>query len=196
MDLYKVLPLPQSNTNDYYYFKNGFSDEDISKVSEIVKTAELTRGTVGDKGEVVDDYRNSSICWIPYTPASDWLYKKIADFAIEANTELWQLEISSMSESIQYSVYSSEQQQHYHWHMDCGSGTMARRKVSVVVQLSTPEEYEGGNLEFHIRKDTFKAPQQKGDVIVFPSFFMHRVTPVTKGVRKSLVIWISGPPFK
>ncbi len=66
----------------------------------------------------------------------------------------------------------------------------------MVLQLSDPEEYEGGIFELFINKHVRELPKKKGMVALFPSYFMHRVTPVTKGERRSLVLWVSGPPFR
>ena len=74
----------------------------------------------------------------------------------------------------------------------CGGATQ-RRKISIVLQLSDPEEYEGGELEMFVSKDIQKIPKKKGAAVLFPSYCMHRVTPVTKGERRSIVLWVSGP---
>jgi PKHD-type hydroxylase len=70
----------------------------------------------------------------------------------------------------------------------------ARRKLSLVCQLSDPSEYEGGELQINTG-EIFTPEKQKGTVILFPSYLLHRVTPVTKGTRRSLVLWIEGPAF-
>ena len=77
------------------------------------------------------------------------------------------------------------------------------RKLSMTVSLTNPDEYEGGDLEFDFRnQDEASQPRiceeirPKGSVIVFPSFVWHRVKPVTKGIRHSLVCWNLGYPFK
>jgi PKHD-type hydroxylase len=80
--------------------------------------------------------------------------------------------------------------------MDFGSGDISNRKLSITVQLSDPSEYEGGELQFMINQHIITAPKEKGTAIIFPSFALHRVTPVTKGARKSIVGWIGGPPYK
>ncbi|MGB0178111.1 MAG: 2OG-Fe(II) oxygenase, partial [Owenweeksia sp.] len=82
------------------------------------------------------------------------------------------------------------------WHMDFGAGEISHRKLSMTVQLSDPADYEGGDLEFMINQKVVTAPRTRGTVIVFPSFILHRVTPVTKGVRHSVVGWVSGTPFR
>ena len=97
----------------------------------------------------------------------------------------------------------------YNWHIDSFDNPYQyhpekpyNRKVSVTIFLNDPEEYEGGEFDLETRGPnwdgdrfkTFKLP--KGSMIVFPSYMWHRVRPVTSGVRKSLVLWIQGPPFK
>jgi len=73
---------------------------------------------------------------------------------------------------------------------------ISHRKLSVTVQLSDEDSYEGGDLQFMINNRIENAPRKKGTVIVFPSFILHRVTEVTKGKRNSIVGWLSGPPFR
>jgi PKHD-type hydroxylase len=80
--------------------------------------------------------------------------------------------------------------------MDIGHGSGSLRKISVVIQLSDPTEYEGGELQVMNGEEPYRVcNKEKGSLIMFPSFLLHRVTPVTKGCRRSLVLWISGPPF-
>jgi len=79
--------------------------------------------------------------------------------------------------------------------MDCGQEIQNQRKISVTVQLSAPDEYEGGDLQFNIGRQ-ITAPRVQGAAVIFPSFYLHRVTPVTKGVRKSFVLWVGGEPYR
>jgi PKHD-type hydroxylase len=80
--------------------------------------------------------------------------------------------------------------------MDCGPGELSTRKVSVTVQLSDSDEYEGGDLEFMRGSTAEQAPRGKGVVVIFPSYMLHRVTPITKGIRKSFVIWLGGSHYR
>jgi len=73
---------------------------------------------------------------------------------------------------------------------------MSPRKLSLVLQLTDPEEYEGGDLELMTSSDPIAVLKQRGLISVFPSFVLHRVTPVTKGTRRTLVVWACGPEFK
>jgi len=94
-------------------------------------------------------------------------------------------------EGVQIAAYKSGGK--YDWHMDVGPGQNSSRKLSMSVQLSDPKSYEGGDLEF--MRVAQKSERDVGALIVFPSFLQHRVTPVTKGTRYSLVAWVHGKPF-
>jgi PKHD-type hydroxylase len=79
--------------------------------------------------------------------------------------------------------------------MDCGEGVQNQRKISVTVQLSHPDEYVGGDLQFNLGQQ-MTAPRIQGAAVIFPSFYLHRVTPVVKGTRKSFVLWVGGEPYR
>ena len=110
-----------------------------------------------------------------------------------ANNDLYKFLLCGTFERIQYTEYDETYEGHYDWHSDIGEDNTSFRKLSVSIQLS--DEYEGGELEFFLDREIVTVPKRIGDVIVFPSFITHRVQPVTKGIRKCLVIWASGPPF-
>jgi PKHD-type hydroxylase len=143
--------------------------------------------------------RNSSVCWLD----DPWIYNTILPFVREANFHSgWNFDWSD-SETCQWTKYSETQ--HYTWHQDSfktpRNGLI--RKLSVTVSLADGDTYEGGDLEFDLRNTTDSTPnvitsqeaRKKGSVIVFPSFIWHRVSPVIKGTRYSLVIWNLGKPF-
>ena len=95
-------------------------------------------------------------------------------------------------EGVQVASYSGGG--HYGWHMDVGQGVVSTRKLSISVQLSDPADYDGGELEFLASGDC--GPRTQGTLIAFPSFLVHRVRPVTRGTRWSLVSWVAGPSFR
>ena len=94
---------------------------------------------------------------------------------------------------IQYSVYTEQEQGYYDWHVDMGPHHA--RKLSLVCHLSDPSEYEGGELQINSSGRIIDTEKGIGNVIIFPSYLLHRVTPVTRGVRKTLVLWVKGPPL-
>ena len=111
-------------------------------------------------------------------------------------------------EDIQFTEY--QPRGHYNWHNDSIKNPMnlknMQRKLSMSVQLSKPKDYEGGDLKFNLRGldsqngDTVMSPppefKQQGSIVVFPSFLWHKVEPITKGIRYSLVMWAIGENWK
>ena len=156
--------------------------------------------TLEDGLEYKSDYRRSEIAWIDKSEENQWLYKLLYDCAITANTNMWQFyhdTLTNCTEKIQYTRYLESESGHYDWHMDIGEGDIqSKRKISIIVQLSESAEYEGGDLQLMTRKKIITMPKNKGAVFIFPPYFMHRVTNVTRGKRESLVFWISGPEFR
>ncbi len=123
------------------------------------------------------------------------MLERVAQVVNKFNAELWGFELAG-AERLQFSAYRPGE--YYDWHMDLGArGAFALRKLSVSVQLNDPSEYEGGDIEVSIGTATSRANRALGTVILFPGYAMHRVLPVTRGVRYSLVAWIVGnQPFR
>lgn len=183
---------PFANHVDYYKYVKFIPDEIINALRTKLDGKELRDAVVG--GGVLDkDKRRSKVYWLPKTEEFHEIYMIFYECIQRCNMDFYQFKLSEITEQIQYTVYSSDDQGHYDWHLDMGPGK-ARRKLSLVCQLSDPSEYEGGELQ--INTGNIVVPEkEKGNVIIFPSYLLHRVTPVTKGTRRSLVLWIEGPAF-
>jgi PKHD-type hydroxylase len=202
MNVNYTFPLENPvNQCNYYWFQEGFSPQELSiieaQVAEIPFQIAQTEQGGQDKGENLDA-RSSSIKWIPFSENTKWIYDKIGAMAYEANKEMYSFDLNFMPEQIQYTEYYGTKKGHYDWHMDIGAqGFMPFRKLSVTVQLSGPDEYEGGDLQFWTGGQApLTGPKGKGNVVIFPSFMLHRVTPVTSGTRKSFVLWLGGGHYK
>jgi|SaaInlV_110m_DNA_1040235.scaffolds.fasta_scaffold04701_3 PKHD-type hydroxylase len=160
----------------------------------------LTTGILGEEGTTDPKMRKANIAWLKQeeTPG---VFEVIGALVSHANQEVYGLDIQGVQDA-QYTVYDSEELGHYDWHMDIvpskDSNSVEDRKITVVVQLSDPDSYEGGDLEFIGTGGTIdkRKSRSRGTVFSFPSFLTHRVTPVTKGVRRSLVLWYTGPNLK
>jgi PKHD-type hydroxylase len=137
-------------------------------------------------------YRDSHVAWIEPHADSHWLYHKIAALFGEVNAHC-AFELLGLVDPLQYTVYGGGQ--HFDWHIDLGAGGACVRKLSMTVQLTDGTQYQGGDLQFLDGADP--GPQRAiGTVTVFPAFVAHRVTPVTSGIRRSLVAWACGPSFR
>jgi PKHD-type hydroxylase len=208
--------------NYYYYFQSAlthrFCDElikyGISQQEQLALTGgqkeKISKGKKLSKEDLKDlkKKRDSNIVWL----SDRWIYKEIQPFIHQANKLAgWNFDWD-WSESCQFTKYKLNQ--FYDWHCDSWEGPYNKpndpnshgkiRKLSVTCSLSDPKDYEGGELEFDfrnmdpdkksVRKCTEISP--RGSVVVFPSHVWHRVKPVTKGIRYSLVIWNLGYPFR
>ncbi len=189
------LTFPQDQSVDqtiHYVIENAFNQEELGWIDNLQALYPFQEATViGDNNGI----RKSDIKWMHPNDKSFWVYKRISQFAIEANNELWKFNLSSIIDSIQYTVYY-EGGGHYGWHIDIGSSPINHRKISCTIQLSNPDEYEGGDFEIWTGGDFKTIERKQGCAILFPSFLMHRVTPVTKGIRRSLVLWMGGDSYK
>lgn len=124
-----------------------------------------------------------------------WPHTRILELVQQANEAKYKFKLSGFMNYdapmiMQYNAPSG----HYDWHVDLGKN-VPNRKLSFTIQLSNPEDYEGGDLEFVGTDVKTEAFRQRGTCIIFPSFLPHRITPVTKGIRNAIVGWIHGPTF-
>jgi PKHD-type hydroxylase len=193
-----VFPKLGIDSQNYYYFNQGFSLEELDIIYKGVETISFQQAIIGENEENLE-VRSSSIKWIPPNEQWAWLYEKLMNMVIEANDAIWHFDLYSLTDYIQYTEYYADKGGHYNWHQDIGPGEMSKRKISVTVQLSDPSEYEGGDLEYFKGGDpekADKAPKGKGVVFIFPSYMMHRVTKLTKGTRRSFVLWVGGEHYK
>ena len=212
--------------NYYYYFSSALSSKFCDEIIEYALSQPKTIARIGgfDKEKLSDDEiknmqkkRKSDLIWLD----DKWIYKEIHPWIHEANKCAgWNFDWD-WSEACQFTQYGVDQ--YYGWHCDSWNEPYQRkqnddgtwpgdhgkiRKLSVTISLSEPTDYEGGNLEFDFRNSTDLEWQQykttkeckeirpRGSIVVFPSFVWHRVKPVTKGKRYSLVIWNLGYPFR
>jgi PKHD-type hydroxylase len=183
------------NHLNYYYFTNAFTTEELIKIIEIgEKYPKKDATVVGSEGDSVSDYRLSEIAWLNENEETNWLYIKLAEYAKIANQEMWNFDIWGFGDSLQYTKYYGNGG-HYDWHADLGPG-ISNRKLSCVLQLSTPEEYEGGELQMNPGGNIISVPKGLGTLCFFPSFLLHRVTPLNSGTRTSLVTWFCGANFR
>ena len=157
------------------------------------QTAQVGMGRPEGSG-VDPKKRITTISWIPFKEMPE-MYRDIEATMLKANNNHFGFEGMQLTEPGQFTHYPMGG--FYEWHMDndvLGKHQPPVRKISMTLLLSNPSTFEGGELEFMDDKKSVKL--QQGQAIFFASWLRHRVKPVTKGERKSLVMWFGGPPFK
>jgi PKHD-type hydroxylase len=185
--------------HSWFYYNKVVGDKVIDHIIKAGLDTGLKIAQVGhDKPRTDKKIRKTKISFIDEAKYPD-IFKLVYDLGIKCNNMAYGFELNAL-QTCQFSLYEAHDKDYYDWHIDTDWMTeqMSHRKVSVVIQLSDPSEYEGGELE--IRNSEFgdhkSNVMNKGTVITFPSFMEHRVTPVTKGKRMSLIGWIRGAKFR
>jgi PKHD-type hydroxylase len=191
------------------YFDDAFTDEEIKQIIEISTAKPLTEGTTGDIDHLSSEkrtmgYRNSKINFHVFNDDNKWIFQRLNEVIKMLNDNFYKFDISGYDD-YQYSEYSSTENGKYDFHMDLMisntpmNGVDRFRKLSLTLLLNEPGlDFEGGDFYFNMGNENKPelVTMKKGRIIVFPSFLIHKVTTVTKGVRKSLVVWVEGPKFK
>lgn len=200
MSNYRFLPAPTYGVSEHPFvtWRDGFTPEELDKMNEYFDTLPLQPGvTFSSENEPNEEIRKSNVAWVELNQDSGWIYDRLAYITRCLNGEFYKFDLYGFSEHLQFTIYEGEDLGHYTWHQDWNAkGGAAPRKLSVTMQLSDPDDYDGGELEIFSGTTPTQCPREKGIVIAFPSFILHRVAPVTRGIRRSLVVWVCGEAFK
>jgi PKHD-type hydroxylase len=191
--------LKTHTVNAYCYYTNVFDSDQVDGIIQLGDSLESGNAQIGGDfthaGGEDSNTRVTVVSWIPATEDTGWLYRMLTDITLQANDQWFGFDLEHI-ESLQYSVY--HEGGFYDKHIDHfyqGVGQHPR-KLSFVMQLTDPSEYEGGKTLIHNAKDPWPIPQERGTITFFPSYTLHEVTPVTKGTRKALVGWVHGPRLR
>jgi PKHD-type hydroxylase len=172
-----------------YRFYDVFSDEECLGIIDLGRRRPPIAAGLA---RPIENYRVATAAQLDLDSASRWLFDRLANIFTAVN-RWYRFDIQGLREPLLYCEYPPGGQ--FGWHIDCGSGATASRKISLSVQLSGEHEYSGGALEFAVHGELAES-RQRGTVIAFPAFFPHRVEPVTCGIRHALIAWTHGPPFR
>lgn len=180
----------------YYVYPDAFSESECLTIKLMAQSLGYEPAAIMRAGEpVFNDYRICDTASFTKDFRESWIAERVMAHALEAN-RAFRFQILSVSDLL---VCRYEVGGRYKDHIDLGEGVTQYRKLSVVVQLDDPSDYEGGELVFSSAADAgvpSDIPKERGTIIVFPSFTRHRVEPVTKGTRHSLVSWVGGTRFQ
>ncbi len=185
-------------TVSFAVWANAFSPDELDRIEAMGDRLAAEKATVASDaqdGAVRGEIRVTRTAWLAPSPETSWIYDRLRKVACTLNNRVYQFDLSGFSENFQYAIYHGSEGGHYGWHVDQGP-LQTRRKLSLSLQLSDPEQYEGCDLQFQAGNLIEMAPRGRGTVIAFPSYVLHRVTPCVKGTRKAIVAWTTGPQFR
>ena len=176
--------------NLYAFCNNAFSKEECQTIINIAKDKGLIKGKTKEESDV----RDSKISWLYPVDGMDWVFRRVTDMTLSLNERFFKFDLFGLNEGFQFTNYEAPSGK-YGKHVDRGMN-MAVRKLSISIQLTNPEEYEGGELYLYDGDKGTLMDKAQGTLIIFPSYVLHEVMPVTKGERNSLVTWVTGKQFK
>jgi PKHD-type hydroxylase len=174
-----------------------FSKEECDKIISCIRDIYPTNASIGgstENSKVDQSIRSADIYVLENNQEHKWIYERIANIVSVVNKIHFDYDISGIAHGIQLIHYRADAEVpgHYDWHVDAGNGDVAVRKISFTAQLSDPKSYEGCELMINNHATEIVSKKDRGSVHLFPSYMPHVVTPITRGERYALVIWIHG----
>lgn len=190
-----------SVTYPFVWWDRAFTEEQIHQITHYCNNLERKEGSVLG-GEDIDKVRTSKVTFVHKQDDIAWFFDGLNRVIFDLNNQFYGFNLTGY-DSFQYTEYYGVENGKYDWHMDTQLGNDGNvmpqpRKLSLTLLLNEPGiDFEGGDFEINMGNESRArvTPAMKGRIIAFPSFMIHRVAPVTKGVRKSIVVWVTGPKF-
>lgn len=200
-----IYPIPPRNAfgkDNCAYWEGFLSDDELEYLLNNNNWNNTSPAYIGGSGAdnliIEKNIRSTQISWLYMTQENKHIWDKITRAISEVNSRFFHYDLTGCFEPMQLGIYQANENGHYDWHIDASvKDRTPPRKLSMVLMLSDSSEYEGGELQIKpISNETVTLDQVKGRAWFFPSYMLHKVTPVTRGTRKTIVLWVGGPPFK
>ena len=187
---------PENVSGPIVIWKDLFSPKELDAIEAYGDGLMPVRAEMVSQGDNPGKTRVTRVAWMERKPEAAWLFARLEEAALKINSDFYGFDLFGLTEAIQYTVYVDSEGGHYDWHVDLGARNVEFRKISLSLQLSDPAQYEGCDLVLQAGNGPESVERARGTLIAFPSYVLHRVTPIESGTRKSLVIWIGGPPYR
>ena len=174
-----------------------FGAAELDRLERLCDSLVLEQARLTGDGDV--SIRATKVAWVYRQPETEDLYRKMEEIVLRLNAEHFRSDLSGLT-ALQYAVYSDAEGGYFDWHNDYGRDRndpgQEPRKLTLSLQLSDADAYEGCDLQVRAAHPVDVAPRQRGALVAFRATALHRVTPITRGVRKSLVAWAAGPEYR
>jgi PKHD-type hydroxylase len=198
--IYPIPPVSNFGKDFYAYWENFLTEDQINYLINLNNVADTIPAEIGtgENANINKNIRSTKISWVNLTHENKEIWDVFSKVIAEVNSRYFHFDLTGFYEPMQLSIYTAQDNGHYDWHIDMFMGNKSvPRKLSMVLMLSDPAEFEGGDLLLKSDSDKYsKLEMIKGRAWFFPSYMLHKVTPVTKGIRKTIVLWVGGPQFK
>lgn len=192
-------------TYPYVWWDNAFTDDELTRIIDFCEGKGLERAEVlgiDAASPAVDDGRRCNIKFHQRNDDTAWIFERMNTVVEGLNDQFYGFALNGYG-VFQYTSYDAAERGHYDWHMDTCLGrvgllaTMVEpRKLSLTLVLN--DDFEGGEFMVNLGQEASaeRVLTPRGRVVAFPSFVIHSVRPVTAGIRRSLVVWVTGPKFR
>jgi PKHD-type hydroxylase len=189
-------PMPVLMEGGSVTWRGQFEDRALDKLERYCDTLALEPARLNSGA---NDIRITQVAWVHRTAETEALYRQMEAIVLRLNTDLFRFDLSGLT-AMQYAVYREGDRSYFDWHNDYGRARddpgQEPRKITLSLQLSDGDTYDGCDLEIRAAHPTDVAPRDRGALIAFRATALHRVTPITRGSRKCLVAWAAGPEFR
>lgn len=171
----------------------AFTPTECAELQQLLNALETQEGGLV-AGRFDAKIRRSALMWLPDDTSTQWAHTRLARLIGDANRDTFHYQLDGFEEQVQLAAYGPDH--YYDWHIDRGQGaTAGRRKLTLSIQLTAPDQYTGGDLELNATGRPMQMPREQGTAVIFAAHTVHRVAPVISGMRHSLVAWVHGPDF-
>jgi PKHD-type hydroxylase len=199
----RAFPIASEALDKYDYITNELflSESECDEIIAYGEKQNLAWGSIYSEANekvTTPGHRVVQVTGLP-DDTYGWLYDRLAHDAILLNNQFYKYDIRGLYEDtcfLKYTEFDLYGPGKFDWHRDISGAGIVNRKITLIVQLSAPEDYEGCELVLWDDREVLCEAKKKGTLIAFPSWQSHKITPIVKGTRYSLVTWVTGPPFK
>ena len=176
-----------------------FSTAELDDIVRLGDALTLEKAELSGGGLGYDNIRATQVAWVPRSPLTETLYRRLEEAVLELNARFFRFDLSALA-MFQYALYGGPEGGHFDWHKDYGRDpsdpAQEPRKLTLSLQLSEASDYEGCDLEVRAGNQIDTAPRTRGSLVAFPANVLHQVTPIRSGTRRALVVWAVGPEFR
>jgi PKHD-type hydroxylase len=194
-------------TYSHVKWQNSFTAEELGKIAAYCDSVGTERAKVIGIDEKdtteIEKKRRSDIKFHSRNENTAWIFDRLNRVIDQINDQFYNYDLNGFV-AFQYASYSSEEKGTFHWHMDMHldrktlpPGMIEPRKLSLSLLLNEPAEFSGGEFQLNLGNESQAETIEfeRGTMVAFPSYIIHRVAPVYEGIRKALVVWVTGPKF-
>lgn len=189
--MYLFQPTKSQKFTKCCWYEGVLKADECDKIISYFNHLNPVKAGIHRDNKQSDLLRKSEVTWLHYSEETRWIFERLHHYVHEVNSTRYNFQLNGFYEALQLTKYPPGG--HYTWHEDNMEPEFTTRKLSVVVQLSDPATFSGGELVIF---PNTRPPRTRGSIYLFPSFATHKVDPVQQGVRYSLVGWVTGEPFR